>query len=444
MKKTDLKTALAILLMATASSCYNLAPENNAGALTSTDIYSGVGNVLNIDSLVDYMRSIPKKWDFTLGYSSWRDDVEITYSYDGKHHKNVNIGCAFYNYDDVVPYKLTGDHWMDSLHKDARRKFDQVNEKEQTMYDALLNLCKSLACKVKPSNSSMWEYHEGDVDSLHYSLALREYPHGDQLQRFHERRVTLYDYAPEIINFSYADVTDSIRRSWGEEGNGWFNYEYTPDSVYNMTHELLDKKGFAKRIKPILRQKGIESREIYITHDLDCPIDPSSDSLNHVKLYDPKQTHSETKGIIYTIRSREQMQDVLRQLTATIWPFLDQHPLLYYEFTPDIYVPNCELYSAMKTYFTMHQYTPIHEEYTILVHNYKQVYHILLLDATGDLWLPKGWAYMKSWKNGEVIYDKKAKNSPEPLVGNDVIGLGSSFDPSNLVWDESSIVNMKK
>ena len=58
MKKTDLKTTLAILLMATVSSCYNLAPENNAGALTSAEIYSGVGNVLNIDSLVDYVKAI--------------------------------------------------------------------------------------------------------------------------------------------------------------------------------------------------------------------------------------------------------------------------------------------------------------------------------------------------------------------------------------------------
>ena len=86
MKQILSKVASAFLIVATATSCYNLTPENNAGGLTSADIYSGVGNVLNIDSLVDYVRSFPKKWDFTVGYSSWRDDVEIKYSTRTKLH----------------------------------------------------------------------------------------------------------------------------------------------------------------------------------------------------------------------------------------------------------------------------------------------------------------------------------------------------------------------
>lgn len=57
MKRTSLKATLALLVVATATSCYNLVPENT-GALTSADIYKGDGNVLNIDSLVDYIRSI--------------------------------------------------------------------------------------------------------------------------------------------------------------------------------------------------------------------------------------------------------------------------------------------------------------------------------------------------------------------------------------------------
>ncbi len=443
MKQILSKVASAFLIVATASSCYNLTPENNAGGLTSVDIYSGVGNVLNIDSLVDYVRSFPKKWDFTVGHSSWRDDVEIKYSYDGKHHKNVNITCDLYNYDDVVPDELTGDHLTDSLHEDAHRKFDQVKEKDQIVHDALLNLCKSLACKVKPSNSSMWEYHEGDVDSMQYSIALREYPQGDKMQRFGDSRVAEFLEAPEIIRFHYSETPDSVVGN-AFEGYGRFNYYYSPDSVYNMTHELLDKKGFAKRIKPIFKQKGIESRDLYLSHDADCPIKPSWDNMIYVRtglLESP--SHSETKGIIYTIHSREQMEDVLRQLTATIWAYLDLHPYLFYEFIPDIYVPALSVpYSTIQTYFTMEQYTPLHEEYTILVHQCQQTYHILLLDVKGDIWLPNEWVLMKSWKNGEVIYDKQAKASSELLVGPAVRIECSQY--INRAWSDSSIVNKKK
>ena len=91
MKRIYLKAIVAFLIVATATSCYNLAPENT-GALTSTDIYSGVGNVLNIDSLVSYVREITKDEDVEY-YRSSGDVVQIQYKYDGKHHKEVRIDC---------------------------------------------------------------------------------------------------------------------------------------------------------------------------------------------------------------------------------------------------------------------------------------------------------------------------------------------------------------
>ena len=95
MKRTHLKATLALLIVATATSCYNLAPENLMGTHSSADIYKGDGNVLNIDSLVDYIRSIDLEHHTNYSPSTW-GLVETEYRYNGKHTKRVRIDCDLY------------------------------------------------------------------------------------------------------------------------------------------------------------------------------------------------------------------------------------------------------------------------------------------------------------------------------------------------------------
>ena len=408
MKQILSKVASAFLIVATASSCYNLAPDNNAGALTSAEIYSGVGNVLNIDSLIEYVKATKTENKHLISASG---DIQVRYSYDGMHHKQVNIQC-----DD---------------------------KQNRLVLDNIMNTCKSLACLVDTPNSNMWEYHHDGRDSVQYSIALGKVPQGGKLRMANNGNSVLYEGTPEIVQFFYYGVSDSlaaIRRDMGGHSN--FSYFFTPDSVRSDIHELLDKKAFAQCVKSILRQKGIESRDIYIRHDADCPVKVSWDNMIYTREHKPTPSRSETKGIIYTLHSKAQMLDVLRQLSTTIWSYLDRHPYVFYDFTPDVYVPDERRFSSMETYFTMYQYTPLYEEYTILVHHCKQTYHILLLDVTGDLWLPNEWVLMKSWKNGEATYDKQAQASAEQLTGPKIMTRNDRL--VNPVWEDSSIVNKKK
>ena len=114
MKRTSLKATLALLVVATATSCYNLVPENT-GALTSADIYRGEGNVLKIDSLVEYINSLVKEKETLLGVhpSTSQNFVTTTYSYGGKHTKEVTISCNLTQIPDR-PMELTGDTKKDS------------------------------------------------------------------------------------------------------------------------------------------------------------------------------------------------------------------------------------------------------------------------------------------------------------------------------------------
>ena len=146
MKRAYLKATLALLIVATATSCYNLAPENT-GALTSTDIYSGVGNVLNIDSLVSYVREITKDEDVEY-YRSSGDVVQTQYKYDGKHHKEVRIDCNLY---DLPVMEETGDEQKDSTMRTLQAYYQRKQAKAQQVYDAVVSTCKSLSNLVEPS-----------------------------------------------------------------------------------------------------------------------------------------------------------------------------------------------------------------------------------------------------------------------------------------------------
>ena len=442
MKRTHLKAAFALLIVATATSCYNLAPENT-GVLTSADIYRGEGNVLKIDSLVEYVKSLAKEKEDVLNAhpSSSEDFVTTTYRYDGKHSKTVTISCNLTQIPDSI--ELTGDHQRDSVKLFWTNNYKERGLLKQRVYDVAKNTCLLLANEVNEQNKSLWERHHDGLDSVYYSIALREYPQGDTLRRWKSTYGTGYGSAPELLTFSFqsfADADSMSRANKGvlgvSKGLGRFTYTYTPDSVYDSAYELLDKKEFEKFIKPILRQKGIESRPFYLSHDKDCPAEVSMFNfteettpldliLKHeIHPYSPSTgevtppSFSQTKGTIYTIRSEEQMKDVLHQLEERIWQYLDAHPHLWYEFTPDWSIPDGKFLAKLSTYFNMSQHTPLYEDFSIILHRYQDTFHILVLNNTGDFWLPAEWPVIKRWKNGKVTYTKHPSLTKKELRHN--------------------------
>lgn len=429
MNKTPLKAALALLIVATATSCYNLAPMNT-GALTSADIYRGEGNVLKIDSLVNYIREISQPEEVEYSRSS-ADMVNVEYRYNGKHHKNVSIDCDLYN---IPVVEETGDQKRDSVYRMLDAYYQRKQAKAQQVHDALISTCKSLFDVVEPSHSSMREHQ----DSIEYII---------DLGRSDTKGVEPTDETSEKVNFRhypYRFPSNIPSTSFTPKVHGTFYYEYTPDSAWSQTHELIDKKELAKLIKPILSQKGIERRSIRISHDANCTVKPNYRyNENNVSLWcEAKpmdslsyQPCSETKGTVYTMHSREQMQSVLRQLTEVIWVFLDRHPHTYYDFYPGQMVPEDFPSGTYNRYFSMYQETLLHEDYTIYIHNYRDEYNLLVLDTKGDLWLPVEWPSMKSWKNGKVILNKKITLTPQQM--RDRAGRGYlSMQKSYYAWTE--------
>ena len=349
-----------------------------------------------IDSLVSEME--------TLGRN-----VRVSYYYDGRLHKTIMIGSGLMK--DYQPTPPTGDPKRDSLtHKqDSVRKMETLRLKRA--YDTMRRTCQQLTDEAKESYS--WEYHRGGVDSVRYTIALGEYVNGDTMQTYRRNRDVFYYHAPEIITFGYDPWPGSDVSPWRLKGYATFRYEYTPDSVSKMPKERtpFDKDAYTRLLQPILKQKGITTRQFYVYHD-----------STYVITISPRQLKSETWGTVYTLGSNAQADTVLSQIKQATWAFLNEHPGMDFSFNP-----SSEYHSrALENMFHTFDSKRLPSSFYIYVHRSPipgsttdSEHHIVFIESKGDMMVPMEWQILKSWKNGKAVYDKKASKNLTPKQARD-------------------------
>ena len=340
---------------------------------------------------------------------------EVTYRYDGKLHKIVEIHCLLTN--DFQPTLMTGDTKKDVQNQklDSIRQ-DKIN-REHKVYEAVRNTCKALTDNAMESYS--WEYHRNGVDSVRYAIAIGEYQNGDTLTTFRSQRDVYYNRAPELISFTYNSLPNNNGVQWNPKGFGYFKYEYTPDSVYKNKKEFVpfDKDAYHKLILPILKQDGITSRQFYVYHDSTYTImrkeRNEDDFLLREQTEEPKQTKSETRGTIYTMHSRMQATAVLDQIKMATLAFLDDNTGYWFSFHP--WVPFIDDRGwKLSEFFETVYLSRVPDFYSIYIRCAGEEFNILIIEGTGDMMIPREWAVLKSWKNGKKTYDKKALKTLSP------------------------------
>ena len=355
-----------------------------------------------IDSLVSEMEA--------LGRS-----VRVSYYYDGRLHKTIMIGCGLMK--DYQPTPPTGDPKQDlqALKLDSVRQMETLRLKRA--YDAMRRTCQQLTDEAKESYS--WEYHRGGVDSVRYTVALGEYASGDTMQTYRRNRDVFYYNAPEIITFGYDPWPGSDVSPWRLKGYATFRYEYTPDSVSKMPKERspFDKEAYKRLLQPILKQKGITSRQFNVYCDSTYSLkemkwNDGDEFIMHEKTITPVQPKSETRGTVYTIRSKAMADSVLEQMIQTTWKFLEDNPGVGFHLNP---------YAGfgvrtMNELFGNLDYRRVMGFYHIYLHciGDQEEYNIVFLEGTGDMMVPMEWLIVKSWKNGKVVYDKKRMKNMTP------------------------------
>ena len=312
---------------------------------------------------------------------------QVSYYYDGKLHKTVSIFCSLMN--DFEPTPPTGDSQRDT----RNQKMDSVRkercEQGNRIYNIVRNTCKALTDEAKESYT--WEYHRNGVDSVRYTIALGEYQSGDTMQTWQRQREVQYYGAPEIITFRYDPLANSDGSPLMSKGFGHFHYEYTPDSVWRQMKDLVpfNKAAYTALLQPILKQKGITTRQFIVNCDSTYTFEKES----------------------WTIRSKELADSVLSLLIRTTWTFLENNPDVSFHFEPYAYYG----IKAMNELFENLDYRRVMGFYHIYLHAMSNnEYNIVFLEGTGDMMIPMEWLILKSWKNGKVVYDKKRMKEVSP------------------------------
>ena len=337
---------------------------------------------------------------------------DVSYYFDGKLHKTVGIFCSLMN--DFQPTPPTGDPNKDAQNRMSDEFRQSNNEWDRQVYKAVRNTCKALTDNAIESYA--WEYHRNGVDSVRYAIAIGEYQNGDTMRIYHYQRDVQYYNAPELLSFYYNTDPLNDGNPWRAKGYGYFRYEYTPDSVFKPNKDIVpfDKETYTKAILPILKQEGITSRQFYVYHDSTYTIVKKNRSEDDFVLREqtdePKQMKSETWGTVYTLHSRTQAYAVLDQIVKATWDYLEDNSGFWFSFHPYNDFGNRRLNELFESKYL----TRIPSFYHIYLHSFGEEYNIMIVEGKGDMMIPAEWAVVKSWKNGKVTYDKKAKKNLTP------------------------------
>jgi hypothetical protein len=134
--------------------------------------------------------------------------------------------------------------------------------------------------------------------------------------------------------------------------------------------------------------------------------------IMHEKTITPVQPKSETRGTVYTIRSKAMADSVLEEMIQTTWKFLEDNPGVGFHLNP---------YTGygvrtMNELFGNLDYRRVMGFYHIYLHciGDQEEYNIVFLEGTGDMMVPMEWLILKSWNNGKVVYDKKRMKEMSP------------------------------
>ena len=360
-----------------------------------------------IDSLISEVKA--------LGIETLGGTPRVTYYFDGKFHKNVDITCQLMN--DYQPTPPTGNpqkdaqnHLVDSVRKER-------SDRSNRIYDAIRNTCKALTDEA--TESYTWEYHRNGVDSVRYTIALGEYQGGDTLKTWQHNREVTYHGAPEIITFRCNPWEDKSGGPGAINGFGDFRYEFTPDSVGIEMEDRVpfNKQAYTALIQPIMRQKGITTRQFYIYCDStytpkEMKWKDDDDFVIQEMSLTPLQPKSENRGTVYTMQSKELADSVLSQLIQATWEFLNENSNMdFFRFFPHTTYG----VTGMNELFWSEDYHRVLNFYHIFLHSDgDKEFNIVVVEGTGDMMIPMEWLIMKSWKNGKIVYDKKRMKNLTP------------------------------
>ena len=353
----------------------------------------------------------------SIGVSS----LEANYSHGIRTEYFVTISCDLYD-DSPDPIQCK-DPQGNILHvtPEQDEKIRDLWRRCRESYDLICSTCRQLA--DEGTESYIWQSHREGIDSLLYSISLRDYnsPQDDNYtpdltsnpewsKYYGAKEGLILQIAPPLL------APDKDAKHYKED-------RFCPKSVANVTYRMtieeqdedtvyyVNYKELAEVIDKVMKTNGVKGHSILITHDKGAKIEDFKSEINYCDIYHP-ELDGESHGIVYEIETYEKANAMRELLSAEMGNYIDKHPKINYLYRPkqgyngDIRgMFSSNNWLIRSEFHTKHWYNI--DKYlscrVLLLHAGQKSY-VLVLESLGDFWLPKDWHKLRSWHNGEKEY----------------------------------------
>ena len=274
-------------------------------------------------------------------------------------------------------------------------------------------------CKLssEASESYLYEYHKDGIDTIQYAMAYVN--PAEKLKKFKSSSDGSVDYydAREVASFKFIKEKDDIKK-------GHFSHTYTLDDLGSYTNSRdFDVETFEKIIIPVMKkatkQKGIKTYPVYWRHDEGYEGKMSEFLIKNtitVLRDDVKNKHTGlTTGthLLIPLEYEDVAENLLHQLDSLSFDYVNRNPeqRYHYNFNPRFSNPNLPNYYSDIVEGDVHrQGDGDNITYDLSYYRDKDGFHFLSTTTQGERWVPRDFAYLKSFINGERVY---RKNSPK-------------------------------
>lgn len=269
-----------------------------------------------------------------------------------------------------------------------------------------LNVIRGELDKLLPlaEESYHFESHKKGGDTINYSICLKA--GSDVFKRNKETGVIYYLNGMETIQFDYhTKPTQNCTKH--KQGFGMFRYERN-EQLPSGESELFDWDAYFSRIKPLLTQDGITSRDFRWAQDNDPEYmsgNPFQDysTKGQIMNVKGKTTEGETKGTMYTIPKdkKELAKSILKSINEVSLQYISEHREQEYTY---YYVEDFLRLNRLDELFSARiSRTPETTSYIYCAAD-EQSYYIFVTKTQGALWIPKEFTKLKSMVNGKKEY----------------------------------------
>lgn len=294
-------------------------------------------------------------------------------------------------------------HQYDSINHLRRQRLTQVLDSIRTTFARL---------GKDASESYLYEYHKDGTDTIKYSLAFRR--DDGALRTYRYNNSVSFRNAGEVALFDYTRSNDSD--GWGATDWGYYSHLYTIGNDISWDDmQPFDHAAFEALIAPALKAakklKGAKAYPVYWRHDegFNDDVGPNGNLVGKTVRqsdYGPNSHYGLTTGTLYfiPIQHEAEAKALYRQIDSLAHSYVDSHPEQYYTYT----------FSSDFRYGNLRDMVRGQDFKGDASYELKALaddtgFYILSINTKGELWIPREWPRLKSYVNGEMVYQKGMK-----------------------------------